>query len=551
MALVFTAAQMRISDRWAIETLGIPGLVLMENAGRGVARLVENRIARLARRASSPGPGGPIRGLKEPCGGDPKPLVVVVCGSGQNGGDGFVVARHLHLAGCRVRVLLCLPAGKISGDAATNLAALECLEEIELLDLSDRAQSTDALAWDEALASADVVVDAIFGIGLRGPVRGAPARAINAMNRASRSGADVVAVDVPSGLDADTGEVCGVAVHADLTAAAGALKPGLVLTAGGPSGTCAVVDLGVPLFEAPAKGHGAPRLAYSDRRCVGALLPASNPAAHKGSRGHVLMIAGSEGKTGAACLAAAASLRAGAGLVTIGAGQRAQAALDQKVVEAMTACLEDTTGALSLAPVMAQFASKTRAAAIGPGIAEGPKMASFVRDFVTQWPTPAVVDADALNHLGVDYAKVLSRACAPRILTPHPGEAARLLGRAVEPTGAGRLATVQELARQSRCVVVLKGARTLIADPVGRVQINPAATSSLATAGSGDVLTGTLAALLAQGLGPFEAAIAGTFVHGEAAEVALTQLGTDRLTAGDLPLAIARVLSQLAPSGAQ
>jgi NAD(P)H-hydrate epimerase len=347
-----------------------------------------------------------------------------------------------------------------------------------------------------------------------------------------------VAVDVPSGLDADTGRVRAVAFIADLTATMGARKLGLVLDAAAPVGTVEVVELGVPL-EAPA----GPLCRWLEAAPIWRELPRRAATAHKGSAGHLLVIAGSEGKTGAALLAGRAALRAGVGLVTLATTARGQAALDGKVVELMTARYTETddADARTSAPTLASLAGRMGAVALGPGIPTGPNMRLVVRDLASRLAVPMVLDADALNLLGTEIGRVLSITNAPRILTPHPGEMSRLTGRRIDEVQADRLGMTRELAARAKAVVVLKGARTLVAAPDGTVYVNPTATGALATAGSGDVLTGVIGALLAQGMEPIAAARAGVFIHGAAGEAVAARLGSG-LNAGDLPDAIAGVI---------
>jgi hydroxyethylthiazole kinase-like uncharacterized protein yjeF len=512
--LVLTAEQMRGADRGAVEALGVPSLLLMENAGRGVAALV---AARLARR----GGAGPV---------------AVVCGAGANGGDGFVIARHLARLGVDTRVLLCAPRARIGGDAAVMLGALERAGG-SVEDGSAWDEASGEAPWRLALGDARVVVDAIFGIGLRDDVTGAPAAALAAMNAAS---ADKIAVDIPSGLDADTGRVRGVAFRADVTATMGARKLGLVLDADVPVGAIEVIDLGVPLVPAAAAG---PFARWLDGGVVRADLPRRGATAHKGSAGHLLVIAGAVGKTGAAVLAGRAALRGGVGLVTVATTAAGQVALDSKVVEIMTERYTDTddADARASASTLAALAGKMRAVAIGPGIPTGPNMRAVVRDLVARLTVPMVVDADALNMMGTDVGRVLSNVAGPRILTPHPGEMARLVGKTTAEVQADRLGVARALATRTRSIVVLKGARTLVAAPDGTVFINPTACGALGTAGSGDVLTGLIGGLLAQGMTPLAAACAGVFIHGAAGERVAARVGSG-LTAGDLPDAIADVI---------
>jgi NAD(P)H-hydrate epimerase len=356
-----------------------------------------------------------------------------------------------------------------------------------------------------------------------------------------------VAVDIPSGLDADTGAVRGVALVAHVTATMACRKLGLILDPDAPVGRVEVVDLGVPLdaLVEAAKAEG-PLCYWLESEGVARMLPRPGPGGHKGTAGHVLVIAGSAGKTGAALLAARAALRTGAGLATVATTAAGQAALDAKVVAEMTACYADGDDAdeASYARILA-LAGRMKAAALGPGIPTGPGMAASVRRLVAELPIPLVVDADALNLLGEDAAQVASLARAARIFTPHPGEMARLCGLPVAEIMRDRLGHARRLAERSHAVVVCKGARTVVATPEGTAYINPTANPALGTAGSGDVLTGVIASLLAQGLRAPDAACAGVFVHGESAENAIEALGSHNLMAGDLPDAIARTLEGL------
>ena len=521
MALVLSAAQMRAVDKAAIETLGVPGTVLMENAGRGVAEA----IARAR----------PVAGLD----------ARIVCGVGQNGGDGFVIARHLANAGARVTVLLAAPRNKLAGDAALFAQVVERDARIVVRDGS----SADAAQWRAMLEGAEVIVDAVFGTGLRSDVTGAPAAAILAMNATP---ALRVAVDLPSGLDADSGRERGVAVRADLTVTMGARKLGLVLDPEAPVGRLEIADLGVSI-EALADAARAvgPLCHFIDSAEIAALLPRRGPGGHKGTAGHLLVIAGSPGKTGAAALVGRAALRAGAGLVTVASTEAGQAALDAKVLETMTASYASGADADGQSyQVLAALAARMKAAALGPGIPTGPGMRALVRRLVAELPLPLVVDADGLNLLGTEAAALARGAAAPRVLTPHPGEMARLVGATTAEVQADRLGQARRLAAAANAVVVLKGARTVIAAPDGTAHINPAANPSLGTAGSGDVLTGVIAALLGQGLPALDAARAGVHLHGLAADEAAATLRTRHLIAGDLPEAIARVLdAQLGAGG--
>jgi hydroxyethylthiazole kinase-like uncharacterized protein yjeF len=538
MALVLTAAQMRAIDSAVTEKLGLPGLVLMENAGRGVADIIimgtlggfPNPPAMVRGRPSRPAPHAKT-GLD----------VRVVCGAGQNGGDGFVVARHLLRRGAKVRVLLALPPEKLTGDAAVFAKVLRALDPGCIQDLSSQSESS---VWQAHLTGAEVVVDALFGTGLRAQIAGVPAAAIAAMNATD---ALRVSVDIPSGLDADSGTAHGSVVHAHITATMAYRKLGLVLDANAQVGRVEVVDLGIStdavLDAAKALGPLCHWL-----ECEDIALPARGPTQHKGTAGHVLVIAGSTGKTGAALLASRAALRSGAGLVTIATTGQAQAALDAKVMSEMTTCytVGESADDASFATLVAQ-AARMKAALVGPGIPTGQGMAELVHRLVAELTIPLVVDADALNLLGTGISACAAKSTASRILTPHPGEMARLCGCSIADVTNDRLGLARRLSADSRAVVVLKGARTIVAVPDGTAYVNPTANASLGTAGSGDVLAGTIAALLGQGLDARNAACTGVFLHGAAADEAARALGSGNLIATDLPDAIARACEALRP----
>jgi NAD(P)H-hydrate epimerase len=509
---------MRAADQAIARVLGVPTARLMESAGRGVAEVVRRELA------ETPGE------------------VVIVCGAGSNGGDGFVAARHLAEAGRRVRVLLTAPRSKLQGDAAAALAALD---ETAVVPVEDGSFWSDAAAWRAHLGGGNTrlagVVDAIFGTGFHGPVRDVPAAALAAMNAAPGR---KIAVDIPSGLDADTGRAAGVVFRADLTATMGARKLGLCLEASAPVGRIELVDLGAPVDGAVAP---AARCWLLDAPGNAGRLPRRHADAHKGSKGHLLVVAGSAGKTGAAFLTGTAALRGGAGLVTIASTAAGQLALDAKAIELMTARYAEGDDAApeTALPALEALAGRVQAVAIGPGIPTGPGMKTVVGDLAARLPLPMVIDADALNALGPEAPTVLARAPAPRVLTPHPGEMGRLLGISTADVQTDRLGHARRLAAAAHAVVVLKGARTIIAAPDGAAFVNPAATSALATAGSGDVLTGVVGALLARRLEPLTAAQIAVYVHGAAGEALAPRLG-DGVVAGDLPLAIAEIMAGLA-----
>ena len=522
---------MREADLAVAKALGVPTLRLMETAGRGVAAIVQREL-------------GAARGR-----------VTIVCGGGSNGGDGFVAARQLALAGLSVRVLLTAPQQRIQGDAAAALAALA---QVGSVAVEDGSAWTDEATWrarlgdvdrraDEGGADAivDAVVDAIFGTGFRGPVRDVPAAALAAMNAASGR---KIAVDIPSGLDADSGRAAGVVFRADVTATMGARKLGLVVDASAPVGRIEIVELGAPV---DARVAPSARCRLLDAPGIAARIPRRSADAHKGSSGHLLVVAGSAGKTGAAFLVGTAALRSGAGLVTIASTAAGQSALDAKAIELMTARYtdgEDADPAFALAALQT-LAGRAQAVALGPGIPTGAGMRAVVHELASRLKAPMVIDADALNALGTEAPKILRGAPAPRVLTPHPGEMGRLLGISIAEVQSDRLLHARALAAASEAIVVLKGARTIVAAPDGQAYINPFACSALATAGSGDVLTGVTGALLARRVDALAAAQVAVYLHGAAGAALEPELG-DGVVAGDLPRAIAGVMVRLArPAG--
>jgi ADP-dependent NAD(P)H-hydrate dehydratase / NAD(P)H-hydrate epimerase len=497
--LVVTANEMRAIDRATIEEYGVPGAVLMDAAGKGVADV----IASLR----------PPAGLR----------VAILCGSGNNGGDGYVIARHLHNRGAVVRLYLAAPRGKIVGDADLHLRVVEKMG-LPLVDVS-----AGAAALDEFARWADVVVDALLGTGLAAEVRGVYRELIEA--HGALPGLKV-AVDVPSGLDADRGVPLGVAAAADHTVTMAFPKVGLV---GDPgfvrAGRLHVVDIGVPRGLAEATGV---KLWLIEEADVAALLPPRPAGGHKGTFGHLLTVAGSEGKTGAALLCGLAALRAGVGLSTVASTAAGQRALDAKTREVMTErlCDADEPSAVDWDHLDTLLRGKS-AVALGPGMPRGAGMAAFVARLVRECPLPLVIDATGLSHLAGD-ATPLREARAPRVLTPHPGEMARLCGRSTAEVQADRLGVARAFAAAHGAVVCLKGARTVVAAPDGRAWINPTGNSGLASGGTGDVLCGMLGAFLAQGLAAVDATRLAVFAHGRAGDLAAAARGEAALIAGDL-----------------
>ncbi|BCR04098.1 bifunctional NAD(P)H-hydrate repair enzyme [Desulfuromonas versatilis] len=501
---LLTAEEVRELDRQTIEQVGIPGAVLMENAGR-------QAVAHLLRRFGSLRPGP----------------VLVLAGKGNNGGDGYVIARCLLDLGWRVRTLVLGERQAIGGDAGINLEVL--------LKLGGAVEfAADAAALAEALQRQEppaLIVDALLGTGLSSQVGGLYARAVDWINA---SGARVLAVDVPSGVDATTGRILGKAVRADLTVTFAAAKVGLaVYPAAERVGELAVAEIGIP---------AALSRALPDRHLLveageaAALLPARPAAGHKGTFGHLLVVAGSTGKSGAAAMTAEGALRAGAGLVTVGCPRSIHPTLEVKLTEAMTAPLDEVDGGLSLQAqeqVRELWAGK-QVLAIGPGLGLADETRALVRHLVRECPLPVVLDADGLNSLEGKPAILNQRTAGTAVLTPHPGEMARLTGLSIAEVEADRLGVARRFATAYGAVLVLKGARTVIALPDGRLRINASGNPGLATGGMGDVLTGLIAGLIAQGSPAEEAAVLGVFLHGLAADRLRKTLGEAGMTASDL-----------------
>jgi ADP-dependent NAD(P)H-hydrate dehydratase / NAD(P)H-hydrate epimerase len=496
---VLTAEQMRRFDRWAIERAGIPGAVLMENAALGVVDAVGERYADVR-------------------------SVDLLCGPGNNGGDGLAIARHLVTRGYEVSVWLAAPASRLGRDAAAQLATCRALG-IPVEELAEEP-------WPPRGA---LVIEALFGTGLTRPLAGRLARLAAEVNDCGRP---VVAVDLPAGLDAGRAEPPGPHVRAELTVTFGALKVAHVLEPSASAcGQTVVADLGLPLIELE---EDPPRLSLLQAGELAGWLPARRSASHKGDFGHLLVIAGSLGMSGAATLCAASALRAGAGLVTVAAPEsiRGECAIGAR--EAMTVGLGDA-GCRALAPehvdLLLGAAASRDAVALGPGLGRAGATGEAVRRLALEVPVPLALDADGLFAFGGRLAALGERRSAT-VLTPHPGELARLLSDAGSGSAAeiqaDRLGAVRRAADESGAVVVLKGHCTVVAEPGGEAAVCPTGNPGMATGGTGDVLTGVIGALLAQGFEPFAAAQLGVFWHGLAGDLAAEAYGQVSLVAGDL-----------------
>jgi NAD(P)H-hydrate epimerase len=484
---LYEAAEMRAADAWAIGEQGVPGIDLMERAGIGLARLT----AQVARR-------GPVR---------------VVCGKGNNGGDGLVVARLLREEGREVDVLAVGDLGETEGDARANL---------------ERLPGAPPQPFEPAaLEGSGAIVDAMLGTGFEGEPREPVAGAIAAVNEAD---APVVACDVPSGVNASTGQVEADAVRADATATFHGPKIGLYVEPGKEhAGRVEVVEIGIP------RGAPRPERAGLIGESVLRLVPDRPRSGTKFKSGVVVVAGGARGLTGAPTMAALAAMRAGAGYVQVAVPASTEPTFDLKLLEAMTHGLAEDDGAhvpAGVDPVL-ELCEKAGALVLGPGIGRTDGALEWARSLARQAPIPMLIDADGLNaHAGV--LESLRDRPAPTVLTPHEGELGRLLDVGSAEVQANRLGAAREAAERSGCVVVLKGDDSIVATPEGLVAISPGATPALATAGTGDVLSGLTGTLLAKGLDPFDAAAAGVLSHARAGRAAAERIGANHVIAGDV-----------------
>ncbi len=511
-----TRDEMRELDRATIEEYGTPGLVLMERAGQGVMRAIQARYGSLA-------------GLR----------CAVVAGRGNNGGDGYVVARRLRGHGADVSVFTTALPAELSGDAHLNYARYEALGA----RVRHLATEHDLSRLGAVLDDCDLVVDALLGTGFRGAVRGPMARVIERVNA---SPAFVIAVDVPSGLDADSGTVGGPAVAADLTVTFGCAKIGCYVDPGrGLCGDIEVVDIGI---AAGALAAVPETYQLIDAAAAARLLPRREPADHKGRFGRLLVIGGSAGLTGAVAMAGEGALRAGGGLVTVALPRSLQDTLAAKLTEVMTLALPETgrrTISVRAVDEILAAAERADAVAIGPGISRELETAELVRYIVHELEKPIVLDADGLNAFE-GRAPELARSRAELILTPHVVEMARISGLDPRAVETERLDLPGRFAGEIGHVVLLKGSPSVVGAPVAPTVLSSRGNPGMATAGSGDVLTGVILGLLGQGLVPREAAALGMFVHARAGDLAAGRLGEHGMIAGDILAEVPAVLRALA-----
>lgn len=501
---ILNTAQMREADRRTIHDIGIPSLVLMENAGRQVTAALESLFADLAERH-----------------------VAVIGGKGSNGGDGFVVARTLQQRGVAVSVFVIGTIAEVQGDARVNLEILGRLG-VSVVEIADEGQ------WElhvSQVSASDLIVDAIFGTGLSRPLSGIYETIVADVNEL---GIPIVSIDLPSGMSADTADLEGSAIDATLTVTLGAPKLPLVLPpAERQAGEVVIADIGIP--EEIIDELDGPWVSLMTREQMRGLITPRAHDSHKGDFGRVLIVAGSRGKAGAAALAAQGALRSGAGLLTVATPLSCQAVVAGYAPESMTLGLaESPDGTVLPDAVEALLAYTSDVIAVGPGLGRGDAVTTFVRALVEKSELPLVLDADALNAFEGDAEALVGREGRDIIITPHPGEMARLLGCRVEDVQSDRLGMARDFASTHRIYVVLKGYRTIIAGPTGRVFVNPTGSPGMATGGTGDVLTGMVAAWLAHLLDAEAACRVAVYVHGAAGELADADEGEVAMTAGDL-----------------
>jgi hydroxyethylthiazole kinase-like uncharacterized protein yjeF len=516
---IATAAQIRAIDRRAIDEIGIPGPVLMEAAGAAFARACVEEL------------GGSVRGKR----------IALLCGKGNNGGDGFVAARYLANAGAEVSVFLTVPYEDLKGDAALHFKPLRHMTEIRIVTVTGAVADLEHL--DERF---DLFGDALLGTGVKGAPTGVSALLVGILMNAANRGVPVIAADIPSGVDADSGRVEEkMAVRATRTVTFALPKPGLLMYPGVEHvGRLTVADIGIPQR---VLSDGAHQYELTTLDWMRRTLPKRQQTrdANKGSFGTVLVIAGAAGMAGAAVLTALSALRTGAGLVTLAIPQSllpiAAMLAPEIILKGLPETREGTHGGPGALDAALALTDKADSIALGPGMGGNTTVASFVQAFVRRAGKPIVIDADGLNALTGSPTAVRNRGETPTVLTPHPGEMGRLLSKDTRAVQADRLEAARQCAETYQCAALLKGSRTLIATPDGRTAFNRKGSVALATAGSGDVLTGVIAALLGQKHSAFDAARLGAYLHAVAGEIAEADLGATGALAGDirdrLPLA--------------
>lgn len=511
---VVTAEQMQAIDRQAIDGFAIPGITLMENAGIGVVQELQKCFPDL-----------------------PQKKIFIFCGKGNNGGDGFVIARHLANTGSEVRVLSAGKLSEIEGDAGINANSVRNIG-IQV----DELTPDNLNRHDHKLRHCDIIIDAVFGTGLNKPVSGFMEKVIDKINQFEKF---VVSVDINSGVDSDSGQLMGPHVKSDLTFAFACYKQSHLLhPSAGVMKETRLIDIGIPAKACESQNI---QVHQSEEKDIKSYFQKRNPNSHKGDYGHVLVLAGSRGKSGAAGLTALAVLRAGAGLCTLALPDSSQKAVHP--MEVMTVPLTETThGTLSLKAkesILNLLEGKS-AVAVGPGITTNPETVALIGEILPQIQCPLVLDADALNALSL-HKDWLRKLKPETVLTPHPKEMSRLTGIPTEEIQKNRITTASQFSSNHSLTLVLKGSPSLIALADGSLVINPTGNAGMATGGSGDVLTGIIAGLMAQGLSTAQASIAGAYIHGEAGDYFAESASQTTLIAGDLLRCLPETLKRILP----
>ncbi|OGP32203.1 MAG: hypothetical protein A2073_00975 [Deltaproteobacteria bacterium GWC2_42_11] len=513
---VVDSKTMKLLDEKAIKDYGIPGIVLMENAGKGAAEII----------------------LKKHITSNSIKTVSIFAGKGNNGGDGFVIARHLKNKGMDVIVYLVAKESDVKGDAGTNMNIWKKMGG----KIYGITKTQDIEKHASKVKHSQLIIDAIFGTGFVNNISGIYKNVIDFINGAGKK---VVSIDVPSGIDASTGRLLGCCIKADATITMVLPKIGLITYPGaGYAGKLDVVDIGMPLEIIEDKSIKCETIEDAD---IKKLLKKRPKDSHKGIFGHLLVLSGSTGKTGAAAMTCLGAMRVGTGLVTLGIPESLNRIMEEKLTEVMTEPLPETKsktlGGISFDRVKEVLKNK-QAIAIGPGMTAVNDVRDLVLKLIKETNLPIVIDADAINVLKGNLY-VLKQANVPTVMTPHPGEMARLLDLSTKDVQADRINTASGFATENNVTLVLKGARTVIASPDGMVYINMTGNAGMATAGTGDILTGMIAGFMAQGYLSVDAARIGVYLHGLAGDTVARKSGEIGMMATDLLTILPEVLNSL------
>jgi NAD(P)H-hydrate epimerase len=501
---VANCTQMKQIDTKSINKYGIPGIVLMENAAISVVNETKTFLGDLEHRS-----------------------IIVFCGKGNNGGDGYAIARHLFNNRANVLVIMISSKEEINGDALINLEIIEKLG-VKIIYAQDKSYLEGIAA---SLYLCDLVIDAIFGTGIRGSIKGISKRIIELINS---SGSNVISVDIPSGVNGDTGLISDVCIKADITVTFGLPKIGTICYPGAEyCGKLVVADISIPQNVIDNEGININLL---DEKLIENMCPVRYNNSNKGDYGKIFIVAGSKGMTGAAVLASQAALKTGSGLVTVGIPETLNDVVEMKVTEVMSYQLKDTGNgilALESAHDILKKAENGDVLVYGPGLSKNKTIGDILEKIISNYSGPMVIDADGINALSSNI-NILEESISDIIITPHPGEMSRLTGYEIDYIQKNRLSVAYDFANKWKVTVVLKGARTVIACPDGEMFINTTGNPGMATAGMGDVLSGIIASLIGQGLSAKEASLFGVYIHGLSGDIGVKKIGPFGLTAADV-----------------